>query len=109
MYIFVVIGLVIWIITVIPVYRLLRSWIVRDSVSWARRILFALVCGTLVAPGILGLGHPPPVPFPGAVLLFPLYFIIGGHGEDGYFFAFANLFSWLGVTGCFMLMELEGL
>lgn len=104
MYTFVFIGFAIWLVTVIPVYKVLRRWMVRDSVSDARRFIFTIVCGTIVAPGIFGLGHPPPLPFPGAALLFPLYLVIAG-GEDGYFFAIANLASWLGVTACIMILE----
>ncbi len=100
---FIVYGLVIWLVTVVPVYRLLRRWIVRDSSSDARRFVFALVCGTIVAPGLIALGHPPLLPFPGAALLAPPFLIRGG--QDGYVLGVANLASWLSVTTCIMIAE----
>jgi hypothetical protein len=105
-----VLGLTaVWLAVGIPIYRILRKVIVRGTVSPMRSVLFTLICGALAAPGLLSLGHPPPVPVPGAAVLGPAYFwhALQGHGgEDGFTVAYINLASWAVVTACIALGEL---
>ncbi len=104
-------GLVtlVWIAAMIPVGKLLRRLIVRDSGSLTRRVLFTLTCGTIVAPGLVGFGHPPPIPFPGAALIGLVYLsqiLRGRTSEDLFPMTYANLGSWIAVTACIGLSEL---
>ncbi len=101
MFLFALIGLVIWLLTVAPLYRGLRS-LVRLNTG-IKRLMFSVVCGTILAPGLLGLGHPPPLPFPGAALLFFLYMRMSG--DDGDFFSTVNFASWAIVTTFIWMME----
>lgn len=106
-----VLGLitVIWLAAAIPIYKKLRAVIVRKPGSVVRRALFTLVCGTIVAPGLVGFGHPPPMPFPGAALLGFAYLsqiFWGQTGEDGFAMAYINFGSWAVATACIGLGEL---
>ena len=80
---------VVWLAAAIAIYKLLRRLIVGSPGSAARRVLFTLVCGTIVAPGLLSFGHPPPIPSPGAAPLGLAYLseLLRGHrSEDSFFF-----------------------
>lgn len=97
-----------WLVVAIPIYRILRAVIVRDPASLTRRVLFTLVCGTVVAPGLVGV-HPPPIPFPGAAVLGFVYLsqvLRGPAHTDNFYMAFANLASWAVVTACIGIGEL---
>jgi hypothetical protein len=106
-----VLGLIaiVWLVVAIPIYKTLRTVIVRNSESVTRRFLFIIICGTIVAPGLLSLGHPPPIPSPGAALLGLVYLsqiLRGQTSEDSFFFAYGNLASWTVVTACIGISEL---
>ena len=105
-----VLGLTaVWLVVAIPIYRILRRALVRDTGSLTRSFLFTLLCGALAAPGLIGFGHPPPIPVPGAVVLGPLYLIAalrGQGGEDGFTIAYINFGSWAVVTACIGFGEL---
>jgi hypothetical protein len=108
--ILVVLGLAaVWLAMAIPIYRILRRLIVRGAESPARSALFTLICGALAAPGLLSLGHPPPIPVPGAAVLGPAYlwWALQGHGgSDSLTMVYINLASWALVTASIGLGEL---
>ena len=99
----------VWLALGIPVYMVMRRLIVRSAESPTRSFLFTLVCGALVAPGLIGFGHPPPIPVPGAAVLGPAYlwYALQGHGgSDGFAMAYINLAAWAGMTACIAFGEL---
>jgi len=98
-----------WLIVAVLLYVILRKTIVRDSTSLARRVLFTFVSGTILAPGLLSAGHPPPIPFPGAAPIGLIYLsqvLNGPRNEDSFLAAYINLASWFAVTACIGLGEL---
>jgi hypothetical protein len=106
-----ILGLVvgIWLVLAIPIYKGLRAAIVRSAGSFTKRALFTIACGIVVAPGLLSLGHPPPIPFPGAALIGLAYLsqiLRGQRSEDSFVMAYANLASWAVVTACIGIGEL---
>jgi len=97
---------VFWFITAIVIYKVLRIVMVGDIPSLMKCAKFVFVCGNVITPGLLSGGHPPPIPVPGAALLLGLAGLVrGGGGEEGSFFIWANLGSWIIVTTCIALVE----
>ena len=101
-------GLLVWLAAAIPAYRILRRLIVRGAESFPRAAVFTLLGGALIAPGLLSLGHPPPIPSPGGALLGLLYLsqaMQGQGGSDAVPMTYINLGSWALVTACIGLGE----